>query len=297
MKILLAVDQHPYSAHAVGEVAQLAANTLANVGILGISSKSTELVKNPASEPTLPTPAGELPEVLFSLRRQFLSQFNIADCPYVQTEAPVALSEVKKGQFEALPYAEPAPKTLTVRMRTGSPAKEILAEAREQDCDLIVLGCDDSSGCGWGVAPDLPRKVATDAACSVLVVKQRKPIHRIMCCLDHNRISQPSLEMINQLVTLHKAQLTIVGLTGNTTLKADVEQKMESILRYYNARHIDPWIELVAIDALDAYIAQESGWGLMALWMGKQSILERALPRSKVNKLIKGGDASVLMLR
>jgi hypothetical protein len=31
--------------------------------------------------------------------------------------------------------------------------------------------------------------------------------------------------------------------------------------------------------------------------MGKQSILEKAFPKSKVNKLIKGSDTSVLILR
>jgi hypothetical protein len=110
-------------------------------------------------------------------------------------------------------------------------------------------------------------------------------------------VSQPSLEMINQMVTLHGAQLTIVGLAESLSLKSEVEQKMDTILHYYQERNIEPWIELVEVSALERFIAQESRWGLMALWMGKQSILEKALPRSKVNKLINGGDASVLILR
>ena len=118
-----------------------------------------------------------------------------------------------------------------------------------------------------------------------------------MCCLDHDQVSQPSLEMINQMVTLYNAKLTLVGLSDGLQLKAEVEKKMDVLLRFYHERGIDPWVELVEFASLDSFITEASRWGLMALWMGRKSILEKALPRSKVNKLIKGGDASVLILR
>ena len=103
--------------------------------------------------------------------------------------------------------------------------------------------------------------------------------------------------MINQMVTLYGAKLTIVGLTENETLKQDVEKKLDNILRYYLARDIEPWIELVEISYLDSYIARETNRRLVALWMGKKSIIEKVLPRSKVSRLIKGSDSSVLILR
>jgi nucleotide-binding universal stress UspA family protein len=43
MRILLAVDQKPYSAHAVDDVAKLAGNTWADVTLLGVGPKATEL--------------------------------------------------------------------------------------------------------------------------------------------------------------------------------------------------------------------------------------------------------------
>lgn len=297
MKILVAVDQNAYSAHAVGEVARLAANTWANVSLLGVQTKSTLPRNREDAEAKLLTGDGAVPEALFALQKRFLSHFDQNDCPYTRAEPFQGLIEQKKGIYEAPINPGRARKKLAIRLRIGSPGKEILAEARETESDLIVLGCDHTNGCGWQSGVSVPRKVATDAACSVLVVKKKKKVKRIMCCLDHDRVSQPSLEMINQMVTLHGAQLTIVGLAESLSLKSEVEHKMDNILRYYQARHIEPWIELVELGALERFIAQESRWGLMALWMGKQSILEKALPRSKVNKLIKGGDASVLILR
>lgn len=296
MKILVAVDQHPYSAYAVGEVAKLAANTWANVSLLGVQSSNGP--KNSAAGAAhLHAAGGPLPRVLFDLHRHFLSHFDPQECPYTQPAGDRELIRVKKGVYEAPPASADAKKKLTLRLRIGNTGRQVIAEAREEESDLIVLGCDPANGCGWDNPPDLPRKVANDAPCSVLVVKKNKSVKRIVCCLDHDRVSQASLEMINQMVTLHDAQLTIIGLAASQSLKAAVEAKLDGILRYYQARNIDPWVELVEVDSLDAFIARESHWGLMALWMGKQSILEKAFPRRKVNKLIKGGDASVLILR
>jgi hypothetical protein len=131
----------------------------------------------------------------------------------------------------------------------------------------------------------------------VFVVKREEKVRRIVCCLDHDRTTQESLEMINQMVTLYGANLTIVGLTENDILKPDVEKKLDNILRYYLARNIEPWIELVDISSLDSYISRNDNSRLMTLWMGKKSILERVLPKRKVNRLIKGSDSSVLILR
>ncbi|MBU2550064.1 MAG: universal stress protein [Proteobacteria bacterium] len=291
MQILVAVDHNPYSSHAVDEVAKLAANTWANVSLLGVEPRNT------INGPSLAASDGLGPETLFSLRDLFLSHFNRETSPYTPAEPGQALTEVRKGIYEASTAPGHTQKKLVLRLRSGSPVKEVLSEAKEEESDLIVLGCDNSSGCGWKNDSGMPRKVASDAPCSVLIVKKRKDVKRIMCCLDHDRVSQASLEMINQLVTLHEAQLTIVGLSGGASLKEEVESKMANILRYYHSRGIEPWIEQVEAASLNSYIAEESRWGLMALWMGKQSIIEKALPRGKVDKLIKGGDASVLILR
>jgi nucleotide-binding universal stress UspA family protein len=297
MKIIAAVDRNPYSSHAVGEVVKLAANTWANVSILGVQPKNMTTTTGRGTKARLHAADAPGAEMLFAQRRRFLSYFEGRECPYAPAESPQELIEVEKGIYESPPASEAAKKQLTLRLRIGSPGKEILSEAREQESDLIVLGCEHTEGCGWESGAGVPRKVANDASCSVLIVKKKKNVERIICCLDHDRVSQPSLELINQMVTLHDAQLTVVGLAESLSLKAEVEKKMDKILRYYHARGIDPWIELVEIGALDSFIIRESRWGLMALWMGKQSILEKALPRSKVNKLIRGGDASVLILR
>lgn len=293
MRILVAIDENPYSAHAVGEVARLAANTWANVTLLGVQTKITPI--GPASRDWMTS--DPLPRALREYRETFLKHFKEDECPYIQREFVYELIEVKKGVWEELYVAKSARKDLKARIRTGNPVKEILSEALEEESDLIVLGCDNSRGCAWKEEGNLPQKIVNDAPCSVLVIKEEKKVDKIVCCLDHDLVSQESLEMINQLVTLHGAKLALIGLTEGEDLKAEVEKKMDVILRYYTARDIEPWIEIVELSSLDAFISQETKWGMMALWMGKKSILQKVFPKGKVTRLIKGSESSVLILR
>lgn len=297
MKILLAVDQNPYSTHAVRQVATLAANTWANVSLLAVQNRNDAKKMTAGKTEVKQGADNPMVDALFSHRETFLSNFDPGDCPYAPSSGGEKLSEIENGVYEIVHASNSARKKLTLRLRAGDPGKAILTEAATGESDLIVLGCDTANGCAWESAAGVPKKVAHDASCSVLIAKAEKDVRRIICCLDHDRVSQASLEMINQTVTLHGAQLTIVGLAESHGLKPEVEEKLGGVLEYYHQRGIDPWIELVEISSLDAFIAREARWGLMALWMGKHSILEKALPRSKVNKLIKGSEASVLILR
>jgi nucleotide-binding universal stress UspA family protein len=296
MRILVAIDQHPYSTSTVDVVAELAANTWANVTILGVLPKRSPGGKMAASSEAWDTDH-PLATALLEYQRRFLDHFNKDECPYTQRDFGYRLIEVRKGVWEELYVAKSARKELRARIRVGNPVKEILAEAQEEEMDLIVIGCDYSRGCEWEGGAGVPQKVVNDAACSVLVSKEAKEVNKIVCCLDHALVSQQSLEMINQLVTLHKAKLEIIGLTEGEELKAEVERKMDTILRYYTARGIEPWIEIVELASLDAFISQEARRGLMALWMGKRSMLEKVFPKAKVSRLIKGSEYSVLILR
>ena len=297
MRILVAVDQRPYSARAVAQVAILAKNTWADVTLLGVQSRTTSKSKPSHLSSSRWHLDHPLAKALRGYREKFLAHFTEEDCPYLQRDFGYELIEIRKGVWEELYVAKSAKKNLKTRMRFGNPVKEILAESQEEESDLITLGCAHTKGCIWEDGATVPQKVANDASCSVLVVKQERKVERVVGCLDHHDISQQSLEMINQMVTLHQAELDIVGLTGGEGLGEEVENKMITILRYYTARHIQPRIEQVEISSLDSFIDHEAQRSLMALWMGKESMLKKVFLRSKVNKLIKGSKSSVLILR
>ena len=293
MRILVAVDQHPYSAHVVKDVAKLARNTWAGVTLLGVGPKVTDISRS-SSHTEIKHP---LTEALRNYRLNFLDYFEKEESPYEKRTCNYEFIEVKKGVWEELYICRGARKDLKIVLRSGNPVKEILSQSQENDSDLIAMGCSKKGDCQWEGVVNLPQKVANNASCSVLVIKEEKKIRKIACCLDQENISQKSIEMINQMVTLYQTELEIVGLTDGATLKPMVEKNLDAILKYYNARNIKSWIHLVDTASLASFISQEARSSMMALWMGEQSILTKMFPRGKVNKLIQGSESSVLLLR
>ncbi|NCO61657.1 MAG: universal stress protein [Deltaproteobacteria bacterium CG_4_8_14_3_um_filter_51_11] len=297
MKILVAVDRSSYSAYAVEEAARLARNTLANVTLLGVLSPK-EARKNhhdPASVAW--GPSHPLAKALGQYRESFLSYFEEKDSPYLNREFDYELIEVAKGVWQELGVCRSARKSLKVRTRLGNPVKQILAEAEEDESDLIIVGCSEQKQCFWEGDANVPERLANGAACSVLVVKEERNVRKIVCCLDQDKTSQESLEMINQMVSIHHADLEVIGMSDGEGLKSEVERKMNSILKYYLDRQINPQIKVVPLSSLEEFISKEARQDLMALWMGKKSVLENVLPWTKVKRVIKASHSSVLILR
>ena len=293
MRILVAVDQHPYSAHVVKDVAKLAGNTWADITLLGVGPKTTDIGRS-TNRTKIKHP---LAEKLRSYRRSFLDHFSKENSPYEKRSFNYEFVEINRGIWEELYICRGARKDLKIMLRSGNPVKEILTQSHEDVSDLIAIGCSKKGDCQWRDTTNLPQKVANSATCSVLVVKQEKQIRKIVCCLDQENISQKSIEMINQMVTLYQTELEIVGLTDGTAVKPMVEKNLDAILKYYNTRQIKAWIKLVDTASLLSFIAQEASRSMMALWMGGQSILTKMFPKGKVDKLIQGSESSILLLR
>ncbi len=297
MRILVSLDQHPYSNQAVREAAKLALNTWADVTLMGVCPKTApkgRQSKESSGQAVLEHP---IVQALRNHRKHFLDYFQGKDSPFSSKQSGNELIAVNRDIWEELPADRGAIKELKIRIRQDNPARAILAESLEEGSDLIVIGCDKDTKCKWESAANVPQKIANDAGCSVLVVKEETNANKIVCCLDHDNVSQESLEMINQLVTFHQAELGIVGLTDGEGLRAEVERKVGAIVQYYTARKLMPIIQLVETSALESFISQEAQRSLMALWMGEKSMLERIFPPRKVGKLIRTSRSSVLILR
>ena len=132
----------------------------------------------------------------------------------------------------------------------------------------------------------------------MLVIKENKQPQMIVCCLDHDTVTQASIELINQLVTLYRVELEIIGVTEETTgLKADVDRRMARILAYYTSRNIKAWVRLVDAPSLKKFIDQSAEKNLMAVWTGKHSFLDKIFSRQHIEDLATTASSSVLILR
>lgn len=289
MRIISAFDTHSYSATIVSEVAKLAANTWADITMLGVQPTDTGN-----------KPGEDLAKDLCRYRTDFTQAFNSEELPYpCHSGAEEFIKE--NGAWNLAPPAQEtaSQKGLQVKIRVGDPVKEILAESNEQEADLIILGCTKGLDCQWHGEVDLPQKIAKKADCSVVVIKEKKAPTTITCFLDQSHVSQASLEMINQIVTLYQAELKIVGLTKSkdTEGNENFEAKMAEILKYYAERQINAWIKLIRLEDLEEYVAEVSRDDMIALWMGKKSLLGKIFSRNLVGKVVDHSQSSVIILR
>jgi nucleotide-binding universal stress UspA family protein len=292
MRILFAGDEHPYSAYALKEAARLAMNTWADVTLLGVHPGP------PAGEGEAPgAPESPLTKALNQYREIFLKTWEGEGSPYTLDRWQYEWVPLKNGLWEEMMVRRGAKKDLKVRLRLGAPAPEILAQSREEESDLIVLGCTKGGQCVWQEGPAVPQKVVNDADCSVLLVKEDRPISRIQACLDQSYISQDSLEMINQMATIHGAPLELIGLSQEGAMKKDVYRRLIEIGDYYEDRQIQVTTRLAEIADFEGLIAQESAQDLLALWMGKKSLLDRFFPRDWVGRFVGKCQMSVLIMR
>ncbi len=287
MRILFAGDEHPYSAFALKEMIRLAMNTWADVTLLGVQAAS------PSPGPVAPA----LNLALNRYRETFLNSWEGEDSPYAMTNWQYEWYPVKEGFLEERLVCKSGKKDFRVHLRTGNPTAAIMNEARGEGSDLIVLGCTGGGQCLWAGTPGVPQRVASEAECSVLLVKEEQPINRILACLDQTYISQASLEILNQMVTIHNAELEVIGVNPEGGLKKEVYTRLIEVGDYYQDRGIKITTGITEIADLEASIASDGKQDLLALWMGKKSILSRFFPREWVGRLVAQGQTSVLVMR
>ena len=295
MRILVAVEKQPGDIHVVNQVAELAGNTWADVTLLGTTG-------GPVSANLKKTGGGNRPEtdmarMLNDYRTRFIRLNQDAESPYGSTEGEYSIKADEKGGLTLDYKGAGGRKNLSARIRFGNPVKEILAESIDRDTDLIVMVCGSSGRTEWAGHARVPQKVARNAECSVLIVQEEKKPEMIVCCLDQDRVTQASLELINQLVTLYGAELEIVGLKTGDDLKAGVDRKMAQIIDYYKDRNIKALVRLVDGPSLKPFISEAAQNNLVALWMGEESFLDKFFSKKLLEDFVATAQSSVLILR
>lgn len=291
MRIMFAGDEHHYSECALEETIKLAMNTWADVVLLGIEVAS----RNPRD--SLQPRDLSIGAALRRYRKTFLNSWSKGESPYEMEEGRFEWIQLKSGRWEETKVLRGSRKDFRVRMRTGDAASEILAEAREDGTDLIVLGCTSGPTCLWKGSRPVPREVINAAECSVLLVKEEQPVTRILACLDQGYISQESLEIINQMITIHGASLELVGLSHNGDMNRSVYTRLIEIGDYYSDRNVEIKTRLTEVSDFEAFVKEESRQDLLALWLGKKSLLGKYFSRDWVGKFASTCQAPVLVMR
>ncbi|SFM68906.1 universal stress protein [Thermodesulforhabdus norvegica] len=297
MRILFVADQHEYSLYALDELTHVAENTFSDVTMLGILPR--QLIPKRGCKGGLFDLGFEHPliDALERYRQRFMEHWKPEECPYRDNDFRYEWFCVEEGHYEQIKVCRGRLKDLRVKIRFGQPVAEVLSAVDEEGVSLVVLGCTYGPECLWQDDPAFPRKLVNTLPCSVLLVKEKEPINEIHACLDESTITQESLELVNQMAVIHNAKLNIIALTKGGGVKRDVYAWFDEIYGYYRNRGLDVSSSFTEIDDFEKFITERVQNGLLALWMGKKSLLDRLFQRDSIEHFIGTSRTSVLVLR
>lgn len=288
MKLLVAVDENAYSRYAVQQSAKLAANTWPEVVMLGIEKNRSYFDEDELDQiqvhPKL--------TMLERYRSDFIQALEADNELYGNADN----SDFKAKSSKVIEKDTSGRKHLRLHLRSGDPVKEVRNESREEESDLVIIGCGHHEGV-WGRGSDVPGKIADSVDCSVCVIRENFIPSKVICCLDHSNVSQESLELINQWVSMYDAELEIVGVLKKGELRENVENKMAEVLDYYLGRDIHALVRVVDEDYLESFIDSGAEDELMALWMHHKSPMQKLLHSSRVASLVNHASSSILIVR
>ncbi len=279
MKLLVVVDAEEYSRQAARIAARFAINTWADVTILALQAKNGDTLN------------ARLLDALPEIQCMFLGN----DSPFGEYK-DTGFQAVSDGTWEMDRTGSDGRKQLKVLVRRGDWLRIVSEQLEQEQADFLFLGAS-SDKPEWEGELRFPQKVAATVPCSSFVVKGSSMGKTLVCCLDQASVSQESLEIINQLVTIQEAELKIVGLTGPHGLREKVEERMMQVLRYYTERGVRAWVRLVNEEELPAFAHEASKTGTLGLWLGKKSLLTKFFSKDRLEQFITASESSVVILK
>lgn len=135
--------------------------------------------------------------------------------------------------------------TVETLTRIGVPTQQILEAAREQSCDLLVIGAHDKPSLSEVLLGSVARKVVANAPCSVVVVEgERHRLQRILICTGGKHYADPTVTEGIELARAAGAEVTVLYVAMQTaTMYAglqELEQPLTDLLQTDTdeARHL-----------------------------------------------------------
>lgn len=245
------------------------------------------------------------------------------------TEAPTVLTVVRRKQdltlaesvLQRARYLLPDAPCIETRARVGRPATEIIAEAREGKCDLIVVGERHSHTLKARMLGSTAIHVVEHAACPVIIAKgEINPIRRILLCDSGavvpsllSRFTAQLADMLHgeeEITVLHvMSQMTAWPGVPDDDLQASAEKLIEeqapegqwlaSDLEVLS----DPGVHARAkvrhgpvIDEIQAEI-QENSYDLVVIGAHREAGWQRILLEDLAREIIKRVERPIAVVR
>uniref|UniRef100_A0A7C4RSK5 Universal stress protein n=1 Tax=Desulfatirhabdium butyrativorans TaxID=340467 RepID=A0A7C4RSK5_9BACT len=196
MKVLVAVDQSPESQMALRYTCHLMEQADARIDAVYVRPDETDIV----------------PESVYG---PFVGKEELAKWLEQQQE------NVEEQVLGSCWVCEAVKTPCTPRIVTGDPADEILHIAHSEGYDLVVLGASEHSAIKGFLLGTVHAKVLHHAQLPVLIVRNFRPIKRVVVAFRGSDCDQAAMEFIAPLFFYRKPEITILHISEKETRQHD----------------------------------------------------------------------------
>ena len=228
MRILTLVSGLIEETPAISVASKLSANLFANVDLLTVVRPED-------------CPDGRLDvsvtRTLLQARKLFIDR-SASGGPYT---APILREEAvltKPGRYDIQPVVETGKKELRLRIRVGEPGREITNEAYEEDADLIIMNIP-VAGPREEEDAIASLKVAAEASCSVLIVKEESEVGNMIVGVENPQLRQTAREMLTQIATVFHAPVAMYPLPSDTGRSNGFSEAMGKLVKIFKAHDLN----------------------------------------------------------
>ena len=242
---------------------------------------------------------------------------------------PVTLEPMDRERVlqELRTFAEPATRAgldVTLRLRAGPAAAEIVGEATVAAADLVVMGTHGRAGFEHLMLGSVTEKVVRKAPCPVLTVcwpgdgrvpRELSELHHIVCPVDFSECSLEALGHALSLAERAKARLTVVNvlewpdaeLRHPHVMSKEYERYVQGEARRQLQAAIPPdarnWCEIKEEILAGTpwrrilHLAAEQSADMIVVGVQGHNAVERFLFGSTANQIVRQASCPVLTVR
>lgn len=209
----------------------------------------------------------------------------------------------------------------TIRTHSGLPASIILDSEQNERANLIVMSTQGRSGVGRWVMGSVASKVLQQAQVPVLIVRDRRPIKRILVPLDGSTLSEIILSHAIHLAKIFEAEVTLLRVTKAEIAPTSPRRVTEVVTTAisnippaiiepeYNEHYLEVTANRLSSSGIPIHIVERTGDAVeVILQVGKEHDLiamsthgygglERFVFGSVMEKILRGTDQPMLIVR
>ncbi len=222
MKILICTDGEQYSYEAIKVGAKMARKIDAEITLLYVCHRHKPPVGYDLEEEAEKQVAEivkefniDLPgiKILKEGKAVFQKEYGYDDVQKGDMECKYVFKEIREGLLEEMYVCKETNNPIRLRLRYGSPAKEIEKETKEGKYDLTILGAHKSGILDWIELGNVPQKVVHNATSSVMVIKEDiNENDKFLVCIKNDRVPENLLFMVKNLSTSFSASIDLLTI-------------------------------------------------------------------------------------